>query len=102
MSGNQAMYRLEYSWEKYMTVLSVVLPAYNEEAMLLKTAKTLKEILSREEIAYELVFGMDPGERSRKRLRQIPMCGEFIFQGILERRQLFLQAWPMPQEIVRL
>ncbi len=62
MSGKQAMYRLEYSWEKYMTVLSVVLPAYNEEAMLLKTAKTLKEILSREEIAYELVF-VDDGSR---------------------------------------
>lgn len=47
-----------------MTVLSVVLPAYNEEAMLLKTAKTLKEILSREEIAYELVF-VDDGSRDR-------------------------------------
>ncbi len=45
-----------------MTVLSVVLPAYNEEAMLLKTAKTLKEILSREEISYELVF-VDDGSR---------------------------------------
>lgn len=47
-----------------MTVLSVVLPAYNEEAMLLKTAKTLKETLSREEIAYELVF-VDDGSRDR-------------------------------------
>jgi len=45
-----------------MTVLSVVLPAYNEEAMLLKTAETLKEILSREEIEYELVF-VDDGSK---------------------------------------
>lgn len=45
-----------------MARLSVVLPAYNEEAMLLKTAKTLKEILEKEKIAYQLVF-VDDGSR---------------------------------------
>ena len=45
-----------------MSVLSVVLPAYNEEAMLLKTAGTLKAILSKEQISYELVF-VDDGSK---------------------------------------
>lgn len=45
-----------------MAILSVVLPAYNEEAMLLKAAKTLREILSGESIAYELVF-VDDGSK---------------------------------------
>lgn len=45
-----------------MSVLSVVLPAYNEEEMLLKTASTLKEILSSEEIPYQLVF-VDDGSK---------------------------------------
>ena len=35
-----------------MAKLSVVLPAYNEEAMLLKAAETLKEILEKEKIEY--------------------------------------------------
>ena len=42
-----------------MAVLSVVLPAYNEEAMLKKAAGTLKLILSGARIDYELVFGDD-------------------------------------------
>ena len=45
-----------------MPILSVVLPAYNEEEMLLKTAATLKEILSSEEIPYQLVF-VDDGSK---------------------------------------
>lgn len=45
-----------------MSTLSVVLPAYNEEEMLLKTATTLKEILVREGIEYQLVF-VDDGSK---------------------------------------
>lgn len=47
-----------------MSVLSVVLPAYNEEAMLPKAAETLKNILEKEKINYELVF-VDDGSRDR-------------------------------------
>lgn len=43
-------------------IMSVVLPAYNEEAMLLKTAETLKKILQKEKIEYELVF-VDDGSK---------------------------------------
>ena len=47
-----------------MPKLSVVLPAYNEEAMLPKTAATLKEILEREKISHELVF-VDDGSKDQ-------------------------------------
>ena len=45
-----------------MALLSVVLPAYNEEAMLEKTAQTLSNVLGREKIEYELVF-VDDGSK---------------------------------------
>lgn len=47
-----------------MPLLSVVLPAYNEEAMLPVAAKTLKDILEENAIEYELVFVND-GSRDR-------------------------------------
>ena len=52
-----------------MDKLYIVIPAYNEEAMLLKTAKTLKEILSREEIAMVCC-----GPKAFRR-RRVPSCG---------------------------
>lgn len=45
-----------------MPSLSVVLPAYNEEAMLPKTVKVLGEILEKEQIDYEIVF-VDDGSK---------------------------------------
>lgn len=39
-----------------MSVLSVVLPAYNEELMMEKTCNVLHEILSNAGISYELVL----------------------------------------------
>ncbi len=44
--------------------LSVVLPAFNEEAMLKKTAETLKKVLETADIDYELVF-VDDGSKDR-------------------------------------
>lgn len=40
-------------------LLSVVIPAYNEEGMILTTANTISNILSRENINFELVFVND-------------------------------------------
>lgn len=40
-------------------MLSVVLPAYNEELMIKKTAQVIGEILKKEDIPYELVFVND-------------------------------------------
>jgi len=45
-----------------MSLLSVVLPAYNEEAMLPKAACVLSRILEENKIAYELVF-VDDGSK---------------------------------------
>lgn len=42
--------------------ISIVLPAYNEELMLEKTASVLRDILEKNKIAYELVF-VDDGSR---------------------------------------
>ena len=45
-------------------MLSVVLPAYNEEQMIGKTAEVVGNLLSREQIPYELVFVND-GSKDR-------------------------------------
>ena len=45
-----------------MGLLSVVLPAYNEEAMLPRAASVLPEILEKNGIEYELVF-VDDGSK---------------------------------------
>ena len=42
--------------EADMSLLSVVIPAYNEEAMLKRAAKVISAVLEREWIDYELVF----------------------------------------------
>ena len=47
-----------------MSRLSVVIPSYNEEAMLPKTAAVLGELLHREKIEYELIF-VDDGSSDR-------------------------------------
>lgn len=47
-----------------MSMLSVVLPAYNEESMLRKTADTMRTVLSTANINYELVF-VDDGSKDQ-------------------------------------
>jgi len=47
-----------------MALLTVVLPAYNEEAMLGKTIRVLPELLEKEKIEYELLF-VDDGSKDR-------------------------------------
>ena len=47
-----------------MPVLSVVLPSYNEEAMLPKAAQTLGQLLHQNHISYELIF-VDDGSKDR-------------------------------------
>ncbi|MGN1147788.1 MAG: glycosyltransferase family 2 protein [Lachnospiraceae bacterium] len=42
-----------------MALLSIVLPSYNEESNIANTEKVLSELLTREEIPYELVFISD-------------------------------------------
>ena len=40
-------------------MLSVIIPAFNEEAMIPITAKTIAGILQKEQISYELIFVND-------------------------------------------
>ena len=47
-----------------MALLSIVLPSYNEEAMIPKTAKTLHNIMTDAGISYELVF-VDDGSKDK-------------------------------------
>lgn len=47
---------------KNMSVLSIVLPAYNEEAVLTNTVAVLNETLTRENIPYHLIF-VDDGSK---------------------------------------
>ena len=47
-----------------MNMLSVVIPAYNEEQMLLRTVQVLSSLLEAENIPYELIF-VDDGSRDR-------------------------------------
>lgn len=47
-----------------MSVLSVVLPAYNEELIVAKTCRVLREILTEAGISYELVL-VDDGSRDK-------------------------------------
>lgn len=42
-----------------MKTMSIVLPAYNEEQMIEKTARTITELMEKENIGYELVFVND-------------------------------------------
>lgn len=45
-----------------MATLSVVLPAYNEQQMIPKTAKVLRDLLNKENISYQLIFVNDGSE----------------------------------------
>ena len=51
--------KIEKEIERRNAMLSVVLPAYNEEKMIQKAADTLDRILGDAEIPYELVFVND-------------------------------------------
>ena len=79
-----------------MSILSVVLPAYNEEQMVGKTCRVLHEVLSGAGISYELVLVNDGSKDNTwneilKAGEKIPISLEFIFHVILGKRQLFLQ-----------
>ena len=47
-----------------MSVLSVILPAYNEELMIARACRKLQEVLEEAEISYELVF-VDDGSKDK-------------------------------------
>ena len=75
-----------------MSRLSIVLPAYNEELMVGKTCKVLKEELEKAGIAYELVLVDDGSKDHTWEVLRMQMWWVFIFQGTLEKRRLSVQG----------
>ncbi|MED3660266.1 glycosyltransferase family 2 protein [Ureibacillus terrenus] len=52
----------DYERVKMMPILSIVIPAYNEEKMILKAAYTISELLNKEKISAEILFVNDGSE----------------------------------------
>lgn len=86
-------------------MLSVVLPAYNEEQMIKKTAQVVGDLLEKEQIPYELVFVNDGSkdhtwekilELKEERAHIKGVC----FPEILEKKEPFLQESHRQKETV--
>lgn len=75
-------------------MLSVVLPAYNEEQMIKKTAQVVGDLLEKEQIPYELVFVNDGSkdhtwEKFRTQGRKSTYQRSLLFQKFWKRRSRF-------------
>ena len=79
-------------------MLSVVLPAYNEEQMIKKTAQVVGDLLEKEQIPYELVFVND-GSKDHTRKKE-HISKESAFPEILEKKEPFLQESHRQRETV--
>jgi|GEM_PF-7109957 len=70
-------------------LLSIVLPAYNEEKVIEETVSVLTNILVKEKINYELVLGL----KSKIVAMLTYMLQVYVFHGILARRQPYMLGW---------
>ena len=77
-----------------MALLSIVLPAYNEEQNIANTAKVLGDLLDANGIDYELVFISDGSKDGTfERLHRIRGCGERNSPVTSEKKPVFLPDW---------
>ena len=86
-------------------MLSVVLPAYNEEQMIKKTAQVVGDLLEKEQIPYELVFVNDGSkdhtwEKILELKEERDISKESAFPEILEKKEPFLQGSHRQKETV--
>lgn len=86
-------------------MLSVVLPAYNEEQMIKKTAQVVGDLLEKEQIPYELVFVNDGSkdhtwEKILELKEERAHIKESAFPEILEKKEPFLQGSHRQKETV--
>ena len=82
-----------------MKLLSVVLPAYNEENMIKKAGTVIGQILDAQNIPYEIVFVDDgPGQRLSGQRKKIHILPECTFPEILEKNPLCWQDLQMQRE----
>ena len=78
-------------------MLSVVLPAYNEEQMIKKTAQVVGDLLEKEQIPYELVFVNDGSkDHTWEKILELKSA----FPEILEKKEPFLQGSHRQKETV--
>lgn len=90
-----------------MALLSIVLPAYNEEMMVERAGERLEELLKREKIDFELIF-VDDGSmdatwfKIQEMAKRHPFIRGVHFSRNFEKRQRFLQAWRKPSVIAAL
>ena len=87
-----------------MSLLSVVIPAYNEELMVGKTCRVLHDILTKAGIRYELVLVNDGSkdrtwEEIQAAGKRISIFWAYIFPATSEKNLLFLQAWHRQREM---
>ena len=75
-----------------MSLLSVVIPAYNEGAMIHKTAEVVSSLLSENNIEYEIIFVNDGSKDTILRV--------YVFPVTLERKAQYLQVLNMQAVIV--
>ena len=70
-------------------MLSVVLPAYNEEQMIKKTAQVVGDLLEKEQIPYELLFVNYGSKDHRTQGRKSTYQRSLLFQKFWKRRSRF-------------
>ena len=82
-------------------MLSIVIPAYNEEKMILKTTEVVSGIMEREKIPFELVFVNDGSKDQTWEMIEKAAEKNSHVTGIrLARNQRFLRALPMRRATV--
>jgi len=79
-------------------LLSIVLPAYNEEKVIEETVSVLTNILVKEKINYELVLVNDGSkDLTWTKIKIVAMLTYmlqvYVFHGILARRQPYMLGW---------
>ena len=76
-------------------MLSVVIPVYNEGAVLEKTASVIRGVLSDAAIGCELIF-VDDGSKDTtwEKITALSASGGCIFPGISARKRRSSRGWP--------
>ena len=85
-----------------MSLLSVVIPAYNEGAMIHKTAEVVSSLLSENNIEYEIIFVNDGSKDTtwEEIVNASRILRVYVFPVTLERKAQYLQVLNMQAVIV--
>ena len=85
-----------------MSLLSIIIPAYNEGALIQNTASVVADIMEKHSIDYEIVFVNDGSKDAMKFKRHTGIMrkyAEYVSQGTLEKKAQYLPVWNMRKEI---